>query len=128
MDIPIAISPAYPQYASYKSYDLAVIPFIIAEDTRVKYEALPYEIKVNNLKKSTTGEFHVVAKLFMLAGKLTSKSTASINIRLGVKVFDKSGVLVNEGTVNRDAFYISLGKKLSDDETKDVVLVNTLLI
>jgi hypothetical protein len=128
VDYPIAIPPAYPQYARYTTYDVAVIPLIVAEDTRVKYEALPYEIKVNNLKKSTAGDFHVIAQLYMLSGKLTSKSTANINIRLGVKVYDKTGAAIAEGKVNRDAFYISLGRKLTDDETKDVVLVNTLLI
>lgn len=129
VEIPIKVPPAYPQYKEYRTYDLSMISFVAPEDKSLKkYEELPYEIKLGDLKKSNNGDMHVVASLSGFVTRLTSKSNATGFVSLRVSVYDRNGNKLKSARLHRENFNMSLGRKFTDEEIKNSDLVSTVII
>ena len=129
ISLPQQLNGSHKHCKDYTTYDLAMVPLLKSSTEAVDYEKLPYEIKLANTKKvATDGEYHVIAVLRGMIAKLTSKSTANVNVKLGVTLFDKFGKKLDETTLNRDAFFISLGRTFNNDEIKDESLISRVII
>jgi hypothetical protein len=127
--IPIELPSAQPQCKDYATYDFTFVSMIGANQKELNNFDLPYETKFSNFKRTTSqGDFHVIAKLFKFTGGLTSKSTANVAINLTVKIFDRNGKVVGVKGVANDAFYISMGRYFTEDETRDSKLLSTVMI
>jgi hypothetical protein len=128
-DVPVELPPAYPQYKDYSTYDLSTLSLITNPDKSVNNYDLPYQIKLGNLKQTTSqGDFHVVANIERFIAKLTSKSTANLNVTIKVKIFDRNGTLIKTSAVARDAMAMSIGRHFTDEEIKNQRLLSTVMI
>ena len=113
--------PAYPQYASYTTFDMAAVTTM--DESQVNMN-LPYEIKLGNLKQvPVSSDFHVLSVLQRLVGKFTSESTMTANIFLTAWLYDRHGNKVTAIYTNREDYPITFDKAMSKDErnNKDFV-------
>jgi hypothetical protein len=127
--VPIELPSTVPQCKDYSTYDFNFISLIGGQQKELNNFDLPYETKFSNFKRTTEqGDFHVIAKLFKFSGGLTSKSTAKVAINLTVKIFDRTGKVIGVRGVANDAFFISMGRYFTEQETNDPKLISTVMI
>lgn len=113
--------PAYPQYASYTSFDMAAVTTM--DESQVNMN-LPYQVKLGSLKQvPVSSDFHVLSVLRRLGGKFTSESAMTANIFLTATVYDRHGNQVTTVSTDREDFAITFDKPMSKDErnNKDFV-------
>jgi hypothetical protein len=110
----VQLQPAYPQYASYTTFDIAATTTM--DETEVNMN-LPYQIKVGNLKQvPTSSDFHVVSVLRRLGGKFTNDISLVANIYLETTIYDRYGNKVKSNYENREDLVVNFDKALSKEE------------
>jgi hypothetical protein len=113
--------PAYPQYSSYTTFDMAAVTTM--DETEVNMN-LPYQIKLGSLKQvASSGDFHVLAVLRRLSGKFTSESALTANIYLTAWLYDRHGNKVKAIYTDKEDYAVTFDKPMSKDErnNKDFV-------
>ena len=119
--------PSLPQYSDYKSFDLTVLSTKENQDAPGTGFNLAFQVKVGNLTQvNDGGDFHVISLLQRYGGKMTSPSTADINVVLNSTVYDKYGNTVSTGPVSNEHFPINFGRNLSKEEMANADLVRKL--
>ncbi|HKO81150.1 MAG TPA: hypothetical protein VJU78_12180, partial [Chitinophagaceae bacterium] len=123
------LPPTLPQYSSYTSFDVAVLTTQPPSETKSISFNLPYQVKLGNLQQvDSTGDFHVVGLLQRYGGTITSASTATVKIGLGITVYNKYGTIINTADFNNDNFAVNFGRDLSKEERSNNDLVRRLIM
>jgi hypothetical protein len=119
--------PSLPQYSDYKSFDLTVLTTKENQDAAGTGFNIAFLVKVGNLSQvNDGGDFHVVSLLQRYGGKMTSPSTADINVVLSSTAYDKYGNVVKTGSVSNEHYPINFGRNLSKEEMANADLVRKL--
>lgn len=111
------LPPTMPQYAGYKTFDVTVLT--TKEETEAPGTGfnVAYKVKAGELAQvESGGDFHVVTLLQRFGGKLTTPSTATVNVALTTTVYNKYGAVVATGSIVNEAYAINFGRELTKDE------------
>lgn len=118
------LSPSLPQYADYKSFDIAVLTTKAEADKPGTGFSLPYKFKIGSLQQvDSTGDFHIVSLVQKYGAKMNSPSTAVVSIALSSNIYNKFGNLVKTADINNDQFPVDFGRVLTkqDMDNQDVL-------
>jgi hypothetical protein len=118
------LSPSLPQYKDYKTFDLQVITTKEEQDKPGEGFNIAYKPIIGKLEQvEKGGDFHIVTLLQKYSGKLTSPSSATVNVFIKCTVFNKYGLFVLEDFINNEALVVTLEKELTEAERKNSDIV-----
>jgi hypothetical protein len=123
------LSPTLTQYSDYKTYDLQVITTKEEQDKPGVGFNIAYKPVIGNLTQvEKDGDFHIVVLLQKYSGKLTSASSATVDIYMKNTVYDKYGGFVLEEVLESAAFVLYFGRDLSEAERKNADILRGLIM
>jgi hypothetical protein len=106
--------PAYPQYASYTTFDMAAVTTL--DETEVNMN-LPYQIKLADFKQvPVSNDFHIVSCLKRSAGQFTSDKSMTINISMTSNIYDRYGNVITYMYIDEPARIINFDNPLTKEE------------
>lgn len=127
VNVSIQQPPTLTRYTAYKTFDLTVLTTRTEQDKPGTGFNLPYAVKAGTLSQvQDGGEFHIISLLQRYGGKMTSQSTADINVVLTSTVYDKFGNVVKTGTVNNEHYPVNFGRALSKEESGNADVLRRL--
>jgi hypothetical protein len=106
--------PAYPQYASYTTFDMAAVTTLDESEVNMN---LPYQIKLADFKQvPVSNDFHIVSCLQRSSGQFTSDKSITLNILMRSNIYDRYGNIITTMYIDEPARVINFETALSKDE------------
>jgi hypothetical protein len=106
--------PAYPQYASYTTFDMAAVTTL--DETEVNMN-LPYQIKLADFKQvPVSNDFHIVSCLQRSSGQFTSDKSITLNILMRSNIYDRYGNIITTMYIDEPARVINFDTPLTKEE------------
>jgi hypothetical protein len=120
--------PTLTQYSDYKTFDVTVLTTKEEADKPGTGFNLPYQVKLGNLTQAdSAADFHVISLLQRFNGKMTSASTATVNIALTTTVYDRFGVVVKTASIVNEAYPVNFGRELKKEESANRLIMEKVI-
>ncbi len=121
--------PTLIQYADYKTFDLQVLTTKEEQDKPGQGFNIAYKPIIGKLEQvDKGGDFHIVVLLQKYSGKLTSPSSATVNVFIKNTFYDKYGVFIFEEFLQSEVFALNLERDISEAERNNQDIIRKLIM